>query len=135
MMRRLPMTVGLALALEDEGDLFACAERLVALGDDAALRPLARLMVDMLAALGAMGAIGTTVEGRRIDREALLRFGSGLCGISEDKLWHATTLTELAARWEGWKLREQLVARPQPPDAAFLHKMTTHFPDTEGGIK
>lgn len=133
MTRRLPVTAGLALALEDEGDLFACAERLAELGDDMALRPLARLLIDILAPLAAMGVIETSPEGRRIDHEALLRFGAGLCGIGEDKLWHATTLAELAARWDGWKLREQLVPRPTPPDAAFLQEMAAHFPDKDGG--
>lgn len=125
----LPVTAALVVALEKEGDLFACAERLLALRDEPDLAPARALILDCLAPLIDMGAVQENQGQRHVDRSALLRFGVGVMGLREHALWDMS-LEALAAAYTHWRAGMVVDDSVNPPAAAFLKEMAVRFPDT-----
>ncbi len=125
----LPVTLALACALEERGDLFAAAQAVLDSGQSAGkLAPLASLLRDMIAPLVAMGAVYSDAHGRKhIDRQAVCDFGIVACGLARHVVLHELTLHELALyhrRMAGGRL-----AALPPPSADFLAQMQELFPD------
>ena len=127
---RLPVTLELACALEDDGDLFVlAAELLTACARKHSLMPLVRLLTDILSPLTLLGAIVTATDGSKmIDRQAVVDFATVMCGYSRDEAWRCVTLHELALHAQ----RLGICSAPSQtrPDAAFLGMMTARHKDT-----
>lgn len=126
---RLPVTVALACALEDTGNLFDMAQALCSDARiDPALRPLAQLMCDIIAPLLDMGAIYVDDAGhKRIDRQALCDFGIVACGLPRAVVLYELSLHQLSLYHRKLTPRTGL-STPQP-SADFMAQMQALFPD------
>lgn len=124
-----PVTLALACALEDTGNLFAAAQAIAAASQaDAALRPLAQLMCDIIAPRVDMGAVYIDATGcKRIDRQALCDFGVVVCGLSRHAVLGEVSLHELSLFHR--KLAPRVNVQATPPSADFMAQMAALFPD------
>lgn len=129
--QRLPVTLALACALEDAGDLFAAARAIAKSGlADRDMRPVGKLLCDMIAPLVEMGAFYTDKQGiKKIDREAICDFAIVGCGLTRHATLYDLTLHELALHHRRVTPRAVQVAAPS---AAFLAEMQELFPDDKG---
>ena len=127
----LPVTLALACALEDCGDLFAAARAVADSGQaDAQAAPLGRLLCDIIAPLLEMGGFYTDAAGcRKIDRQALCDFAVVACGLSRHAALYEITLHELALHHR--RLAPKTGAHAAP-SSAFLAEMQALFPDDKG---
>ena len=125
---RLPVTLELACALEDDGDLFVLAAETLAAHEGARnLTALLRLLTDILSPLSVLGAVVTAANGsREIDRQAVIDFATVMCGYSREDAWSRVTLHELALQAQ----RMGVAPAHVRPDAAFLAMMTDTYKDT-----
>lgn len=126
---KLPVTLALACALENAGNLFVTAQAIAEsnLAAGAAV-PLGRLMCDIIAPLLEMGAIYADGAGNKhIDRQAICDFGIVVCGLSRATVMYELTLHELALYHRRMApLRDKGAVAPS---ADFLAEMQGLFPD------
>lgn len=127
----IPVTLALACALEDAGDIFAAAEALVQSGlAGTRCAPLGRLLCDVIAPLQEMGGICTDDVGKKhIDRQAICDFGIVACGLSRQTVMYELTLHELALHHRRVMSRSK---NGSAPSVDFLTDMQQLFPDEKG---
>lgn len=124
----IPVTLALACALEDRGNLFSIAQEFARIQPAAALAPLGQLMCDIIAPLLDMGAIYEDGAGtKHIDRQAVCDFGIVACGLSRCAVMYEMSLHELALHFRRHVPRHAVA---QAPSRDFLADMQKLFPDT-----
>lgn len=127
----IPVTLELACALEDAGDLFSLSARVMAAHQGAGgLLPIMHLLVDVLDPLMTLGAIAENAQGiKKMDRQAVLDFATALCGLTRADAWQRVTLRELSLQAQRLGVAGHMRARP---DAEFLATMLNAFDDRQG---
>lgn len=96
-MMRLPVTLALACALEDRGNLFSAAQAMLEGDMPTAAAPMVELLRDIIGPLLDMGAVYSDAAGeKRIDRQAICDFGIVYCGLPRQTVLHELSLHEIA---------------------------------------
>ena len=125
----MPVTLALAGALDESGDLYRMARYLADMNaeDKEILQPLRVVVMEILTAISDMGAVYRDHTGRhRIDVQAMVDFGVVHGGLSPGEVMYGRSLRQIALMWRqaGLGTREDT-----SPDRDFMREMLERFPD------